>query len=628
MADTYKKISDFTKSTAFGDDDLLLVSQSGTTKALKGSALKAFATAAGIDAAKINNATVNGSGHLVIGTTDGTSIDVGKVTGDDGVSVTGASIDAQYHLILTFSDGTTKDAGYCRGASGSGTGDMLKETYDADSAVEEAGGISTFFDNKYLDKYYDDKLMTAYEYDENDGVAFYGGIEWWARSVAYMEARDISEPVGTIRTTVRKRPNNCWTECDGSRMAFSDSPILWQQMNGQLSLFQSSTTMMNYVSGLSNICWSDAVKFNGYWWLAISGVSGSNAVLYIFHTGFADYGSSWSLAKTYTVSTNAGTYPCALGFGTDSETNDGTLMVVWTVGDTKIYYTTLTDSDIWYEKTGHGMSALSGHEIQMTASGDLTGFLMCDKSTCELYLLNSMQGTFQTIVEDAEAFDGWTTTAISVSSDQYDTAFVARSMAKTGSSDTVITLYRATGHDLTDIEWEKLWGKSWYVYGNSQKATELSNVCCPLGWDKIFLAYTYNNSEFIRIAVLDYRGTVKDYAIWTPTAADSAWPLKRPRLSCDYSAGVTLTYQCQKNSEESGAMFICCGKHEPFTEVSISSVPVCGSPDWFGAYISDNGSLHSVNIYDATFTLPDISLGSGTTTYIKTGYEENWDIDG
>lgn len=151
MADTYKKISDFSVAASFGDNDLLLVSQSGVTKVVKGATLKALAKAAGVDAAKINSATVNASGHLVLTTTDGTSIDTGKVTGNDGVSVTGATIDAQYHLILTLSDGSTKDAGYCRGASGAGTGDMLASDYDSGGAVKAAGGIVAYSVPKTID---------------------------------------------------------------------------------------------------------------------------------------------------------------------------------------------------------------------------------------------------------------------------------------------------------------------------------------------------------------------------------------------------------------------------------------------------------------------------------------------
>lgn len=151
MADVYKKISDFNVASSFGDNDLLLVSQSGITKVIRGSTLKELARAAGVEAAKINNATVNAAGHLILTTTSGANIDAGKVTGNDGVSVTGASIDSQYHLILSFSDGTTKDAGYCRGASGAGTGDMLSSDYDADNAVKGTGGIAAYTIPKAFD---------------------------------------------------------------------------------------------------------------------------------------------------------------------------------------------------------------------------------------------------------------------------------------------------------------------------------------------------------------------------------------------------------------------------------------------------------------------------------------------
>lgn len=144
MADTYKKISDFSTASAFGDTDLLLVSQSGTTRLVTGAMLKTFAKNAGIEAAKINGATVNTSGHLILTTTDGSTIDAGQVNGDDGVSVTGASIDSRYHLILTLSDGQTIDAGYCRGASGAGTGDMQETEYDPSGKVKAAGGIPKY----------------------------------------------------------------------------------------------------------------------------------------------------------------------------------------------------------------------------------------------------------------------------------------------------------------------------------------------------------------------------------------------------------------------------------------------------------------------------------------------------
>lgn len=153
----YRKISDFSKASAFADSDYLLISKNGVTYVITGSVLKSYAKNAGIEAAKINAATIDTSGHLKITTTDGTTIDCGVAKGADGddgadgVSIAGAAINAQYHLILTLSNGNTIDAGYCRGASGSGTGDMLELTYDPDGAVAGAGGIPAYSNSKAID---------------------------------------------------------------------------------------------------------------------------------------------------------------------------------------------------------------------------------------------------------------------------------------------------------------------------------------------------------------------------------------------------------------------------------------------------------------------------------------------
>ena len=67
--------------------------------------------------------------------------------GVDAPRITGISIDASYHLIVTLSNGQTYDAGYCRGASGSGTGDMLADDYDPDNTVHSAGGIVAYINS-------------------------------------------------------------------------------------------------------------------------------------------------------------------------------------------------------------------------------------------------------------------------------------------------------------------------------------------------------------------------------------------------------------------------------------------------------------------------------------------------
>jgi hypothetical protein len=85
----------------------------------------------GAPGASVTNAVVNAGGHLILTLSTGANIDAGVVKGDpgtpgtagaNGVSITNATIDATGHLILTLSDGTTIDAGVAKGADGTGTG--------------------------------------------------------------------------------------------------------------------------------------------------------------------------------------------------------------------------------------------------------------------------------------------------------------------------------------------------------------------------------------------------------------------------------------------------------------------------------------------------------------------------
>lgn len=146
MADAYRKISDFSKTAAFNDTDLLLVSQNGSTKVVEGNKVKSYATEAGKEAAKITKAEINADGNLVLTLADGTtSFDCGEVV---GTSITGASIDSNYHLILTLSNGNTLDAGYCRGEQGESNADMLKSVYDPNNVIAGySSGIAGYVEN-------------------------------------------------------------------------------------------------------------------------------------------------------------------------------------------------------------------------------------------------------------------------------------------------------------------------------------------------------------------------------------------------------------------------------------------------------------------------------------------------
>lgn len=178
MAD--KAISDLIQATQITNEDLFVLEQDGEAKKLKGATLLDFLTfdvmsvsvttlPAGSQATAIyNKATgaltlgipmgaqgapgapgANGPANtLKIGTVTSGAVASATITGtapnqtlnlvlkqgdkgDNAPTITGITIrQSDYHMIVSLSDGTSYDAGYCRGASGSGTGDMLASVYD------------------------------------------------------------------------------------------------------------------------------------------------------------------------------------------------------------------------------------------------------------------------------------------------------------------------------------------------------------------------------------------------------------------------------------------------------------------------------------------------------------------
>ena len=178
MAD--KQIGTLPQATQITDADLFVLEQDGEAKKLKGATLLDFLSfdvmsvsvttlPAGSQATAIyNKATgaltlgipmgaqgapgapgANGPANtLKIGTVTSGTVASATITGtapnqtlnlvlkqgdkgDDAPTITGITIrQSDYHMIVSLSDGTSYDAGYCRGASGSGTGDMLASVYD------------------------------------------------------------------------------------------------------------------------------------------------------------------------------------------------------------------------------------------------------------------------------------------------------------------------------------------------------------------------------------------------------------------------------------------------------------------------------------------------------------------
>ena len=192
MAD--KTIGDLTQAESIGGEDLFVLEQGGEAKKLKGSQLIDYVTfnvisvtVKTLPAGSQATATYNeATGTLSLGIPQGqqgnigpaTTLTIGTVTpgaeasatitgdapnqvlnlvlkqgdkgnpGDDAPTITGITIrQSDYHMIVTLSDGTSYDAGYCRGASGSGTGDMIASDYDSAGEVKTAGGIAAYVSN-------------------------------------------------------------------------------------------------------------------------------------------------------------------------------------------------------------------------------------------------------------------------------------------------------------------------------------------------------------------------------------------------------------------------------------------------------------------------------------------------
>lgn len=178
MAD--KRIEDLTQATQITRADFFVLQQAGEARKLAGETLLNFLTLnivsvtvetlapGSVATATYNSATKNlafgiprgdtgktgdkgdtgPANTLSIGSVTSGSVASASITGDtpnqelnlvlqkgdkgtDAPTITGITIrQTDYHMIVTMSDGESYDAGYCRGASGSGTGDMLASVYD------------------------------------------------------------------------------------------------------------------------------------------------------------------------------------------------------------------------------------------------------------------------------------------------------------------------------------------------------------------------------------------------------------------------------------------------------------------------------------------------------------------
>lgn len=604
MADAYKKISDFTKASEFGDNDLLLVSQAGTTRALRGVTLKEFAKAAGVEAAKINSATVNASGNLILTTTDGASFDAGKVDGEDGVSVTGASIDAQYHLILTFSDGSTKDAGYCRGASGTGTGDMLQETYDPDGEVASKGGIVTYVSGETNDVW-QAALLKEY-YDPYNTVYDHGGVDGYVKTLG----RDASTPIGTIRTTIRDNYDQmCWLPCDGSEVSLMDAGAVWQMLylkqGGGPESFsaQACVDTLDYMTVTDPVFTNFGSVSNYKYFMAVSGMSGSDAVLRLYGTGSIVSGG-YDLLKTFTVAGQTEmAYPCAI-----SGKSRDKLVLAWTVGDNVKLYCT-SDLETWTEAEITVDESMRGHKIDMCAVGYASKWAVCDCTNGTIYVTETpSDNTSWAKAPIPEECQGHET----VSARMGEEGYVIRLVSLPDDSYTLFIHYLGSSSDAV-ARW---WLINEIEYGQNAASHLFSK---PVGNDPVYFAEA--KGEYLNLRRVSSNG-------WFDTVYVDSLPEGCECTDVLLRGETPMIYACRYTDAESTTkgmvlvtvdtdfdFFKCCEFDDRY--------PLClGYYSGIIYFVDSNGLLCEHDYRNNAVALPNINLSDDTVTLIKYASEE------
>lgn len=598
MADAYKKISDFTKASEFGDNDLLLVSQTGTTRALRGTTLKEFAKAAGVEAAKISNAVVNANGHLIFTTTDGTSFDAGKVDGEDGVSIVNVAIDENYHLILELSDGSTKDAGYCRGASGSGTGDMLEEAYDSNGIVKAAGGIPTYIANELSG------VMYSSNYDEHELVLAHGGIPGYvAQTVPNLVA-----PVGTVLTTINPNLDSyVWMECDGSSIDFSTAPAVWQMLHSasgasfpQLEQKETVASGLSYQFATSRSYADLAGSYSMY--QAVSGMSGSNAVLNIYKYSRRD--AAPSLIKTFTVSgKNTNTYPCSLCGISDW------LCVAWAVGtNIKLCYT--QDGTQWSEIEIVTKQSVEGHQIDLAIDYELWG--VCDCTNGALYTTQT-PGDASSWTKFTEPKDcaGYNTVCARLSKVAGTLTVVRNAFG----SDDGIQCVHILQYPFEQIPWVRLYSAT-FTTASMRQDMPLSQVSM-IGSEYCFASVYAISSELrnLDLQLFDTYGRSHSCTIDILSKGSNC-----TAIDLEANEYLAVAYKTTDDSTSDDGALACANLDAGFFSCGtlgngVSAIVGCYSDSFY--VLDKNGILWKCDFDADTVNLPDISLPANTKTYIK-----------
>lgn len=150
MAD--KKISELPNLVDVSDDALLVVEFQGTAYNLTGAQWKAFAVKAAQGVNKgdpgfsptVQVEDISGGHRVTITDAENTEVfDVLNGAAGTSPSVSVTTIENGHRITITDASGA-KRFDVLNGADGDGSGDMLKDDYDADGAVKIAGGIAAY----------------------------------------------------------------------------------------------------------------------------------------------------------------------------------------------------------------------------------------------------------------------------------------------------------------------------------------------------------------------------------------------------------------------------------------------------------------------------------------------------
>lgn len=343
----------------------------------------------------------------------------------------------------------------------------------------------------------------------------------------------------------------------------------------------------------------------GYrWFIAVSGMSGSDAVLRIYGSQLGE--PEYSLLKTFTVSgQTAMAYPCAIGGKYYNE-----LAVAWTLQDkVKVYYT--TDLETWSEVEITVDDSMKGHKIDMCSADRASMWAVCDCTNGTIYatktpgdssswekmsLPDECQG--HEIVSARMGQNGTVIRLVKDSNDDYYTLFTHRFQLD-GDGDVIWWFYGEIGYGINAAS---------YLFSR------------PFGHDPVCFAVAKGRSiELRRMTATGFFDTVYvDNLSKGCECTDVRLFVSTPMMACS----------CRYTDSEStdkGMVWLTTDSDVDFFRCDVldDRYPLCLCYNSGIVYFIDsNGVLHVHNYNEDEVALPNINLSDDTVTLIKYASEE------